>query len=231
MHIDKVSVNNLTPYLDKYEHFSFDLWLTLIKSNPLFKQKRDELLKSYFAIEKDIAIVNKTMRYYDVLSNKISERTGKHIDRLQIYLMVLNALEIDIMSIDASIFDNFFAEVDALFLVYKPILIDESIPQLFEYFYAKNKSINILSNTAFIHGSTLRQVLDYYNLSPYLTFQLYSDEVGLSKPNPQFFEYLFQSLNAIKSLPKNKIVHIGDNPYADGQGAAKAGLDFILIKS
>ena len=30
-----------------YKHFSFDLWLTLIKSNPEFKKKRNLLFKDF----------------------------------------------------------------------------------------------------------------------------------------------------------------------------------------
>ena len=231
MYINKVSIANLAPYLDKYEHFSFDLWLTLIRSNPLYKQKRNELFKAYFDIPIDIDTVAQTLRYYDVLANKMSEKTGLHIPKSQIYFLVLNALQIDIMTLSEDFMQGFYQAVDDLFLTYKPILLDDEIPQTFEYLIAANKTTNILSNTAFIHGELLYKVLAHYGIADNFTFQLYSDEVGLSKPNPQFFEHLFQTLNAVKSLPKNKIVHIGDNPYADGQGAAKAGLDFILIKS
>ena len=38
------------PELYKYKHISFDLWLTLIKSNPEFKSKRNLLFRDFFEI-------------------------------------------------------------------------------------------------------------------------------------------------------------------------------------
>jgi putative hydrolase of the HAD superfamily len=56
-------------------HFSFDLWLTLIKSHPEFKAKRVELFSSFFDVEKPINEVAKVVKYYDDLCNTINEVT------------------------------------------------------------------------------------------------------------------------------------------------------------
>lgn len=216
--------------IDSYQHFSFDLWLTLIKSNPLFKKKRNDLLKEVFSINSNIEEINKIVRYYDVLSNRISEKTGLHIERKNIYLQILNRLNIDIQSVTIGELDLFCEESENLFKVFRPELIDSKIKTIFSKIKSKDKTMNILSNTAFIEGKCLRELLEYYELSHYFSFQLYSDEIGYSKPNRKFFDLVFEKANKSKEISKKQIIHIGDNEIADIRGATEAGFSTFLIK-
>ncbi|MGN7786000.1 HAD family hydrolase [Niabella sp. 22666] len=214
-----------------YQHFSFDLWLTLIKSNPCYKHKKSVLFKEYFSISAPIANIEQTLRYYDILSNKTSEKTGIHINRDQIYYQVLSRFDISKDTIPYAHLCEFYRLCDDLLIEYKPELIDPDIHSLFNKIAARGKTINILSNTAFIHGSMLRNILAYYELSDFFAFQLYSDETGYTKPNRKAFELVFDRVNAIKKVERSKIVHIGDNETADIEGAAVAGFQSILIKN
>ena len=212
-----------------YQHFSFDLWLTLIRSNADYKRKRDELFQSFFAINQDFDQVQKAVRYYDVLCNKISENTGLHIHRHTIYLLILSKLEINIANISKDCMEDFCQQTEELFLNFLPQLMDENIHQILQQIKTEGKTANILSNTGFIHGETLRKVLEHYELAPYFTFQIYSDETGFSKPNQKMFDIVHQELNLIKPIKKTDIVHIGDNKKADFEGALNAGFKAILI--
>ncbi len=49
-----------------------------------------------------------------------------------------------------------------------------------------------------------------------------SDEMGVSKPNKEFFEIVYNKINMPK---KNKVLVIGDNPYSDILGANNFGFD------
>jgi len=88
-----------------------------------------------------------------------------------------------------------------------------------------------LSNTAFILGKTLHKVLSGYELSSYFSFEIYSDELGLAKPNSEIFQILYEKINQIKPVDKQKIIHIGDNQIADYNGAKNAGLQAHLLTS
>jgi putative hydrolase of the HAD superfamily len=214
-----------------YRHFSFDLWLTLIRSNPQFKQKRAELLMEFFMVKLKPEKVREIIHYYDVLSNRISEITGKHMDMEKIYLLVLRKAGVNIGQLDNSLLLNFYKETETLFMKYKPVLMYPDIDRLFKKMVEHGKTINILSNTAFIQGSVLRRVLEYYELSDYVSFQLYSDETGYSKPNKEVFDMVFHKANNANDVSRAEIVHIGDNEIADFEGARKAGLQSILIKN
>ena len=106
-----------------FKHISFDLWLTLIKSNPEFKIKRNLLFKDYFEIESPIEKVSQQLRYYDVVCNTINERTGLNIDTNEIYLFILASLDVPIQGIQLSKLEGFYTESERLFLSYKPTLI------------------------------------------------------------------------------------------------------------
>lgn len=213
-----------------HKHFSFDLWLTLIKSNPEFKHKRNLLFKNYFEINHSIEKITTTIRYYDVLCNNTNEKTGLNIDTYEIYYLILNALDVNLDNIGIEQLSEFYKETEFLFLENKPLLIDPKIEVLFKEITKQEKTINILSNTGFIKGFTLKKLMLHYELENYFSFQIYSDEVRISKPNNKIFELVYDETKKIKPLDKKEILHIGDNKIADYDGAIKFGFDALLIK-
>lgn len=210
-------------------HFSFDLWLTLIKSHPEFKTKRVELFSSFFNVSKPIEDVAKTVKYYDDLCNTINEVTGGNIDTFEIYLMILGALNVDVKLLNKEKLNEFYLKSEELFLEYKPVIIFENIHDFFDDIKNKGKTINILSNTGFIKGKTMRKFLVHENLDQYIDFHIYSDEINFSKPNPIVFQEVKNKIND-QDIPMHQILHIGDNPVADYKGAKDFGFSAHLLK-
>jgi putative hydrolase of the HAD superfamily len=219
----------MIPELYNYKHISFDLWLTLIKSNPEFKIKRNLLFKDFFEINKPIEEVSSIIRKYDLLTNAINEKVGKNFDTFEIYLLILDALDIDINSIATEQLSTFYLLAEELFFKYKPQLLNEKIPTLLNDLKQEGKTINILSNTAFIKGSSLREILKHYELFDCFSFQIYSDEVGFSKPNQEIYRLAFDEIKKIKPLTKQEIIHVGDNIISDYNGAKSFGFAAHLI--
>jgi len=213
-----------------YSHFSFDLWLTLIRSNPEFKNKRNLLFKDFFEIDSSIERVSEVVRYYDVLCNNINEKTGLNLSTYEIYYLILNALEVDLSLNDVNRLGEFYQETETLFFNYKPELIFPHIKLQFEEIVNEGKSINILSNTGFIKGKSLRKIISYYELDSSIDFQIYSDEVGFSKPNNEVFQLVFDQVNKLRKTEKKDILHIGDNSIADYNGAVNFGFEAHLLK-
>ena len=213
-----------------YSHLSFDLWLTLIRSNPEFKKKRNLLFKDFFEINCSIERVNEAVRYYDVLCNNINEKTGLNLNTYEIYYLILNALEVDLNANGTERLGEFYNETEKLFFNYKPELIFPDINLQFQKMVTEGKSINILSNTGFINGKTLRKILSFYELEDFISFQIYSDEVGYSKPNNEIFQLVFDQVNKTRETQKKEILHIGDNSIADYNGAINFGFDAHLLK-
>lgn len=214
---------------DQYEHFSFDLWMTLIRSHPEFKPKRDQLFRDFFEIGQPMKKVRQSIRYYDLLSNQMSERSGLHIYAAHIYCLILQDLGKDLNHVEESKLDAFQAASSELFLDYAPQLINPQLLDMMQVIQKEGKTMNILSNTAFIPGSVLRKVLDRHGIGQQFTFQLYSDETGLSKPNKKIFEQVIKTAQQIKPLRPEQVLHIGDNAVADIKGAQSAGLQAYLV--
>ena len=214
----------------EYQHLSFDLWLTLIKSNPEFKNKRNLLFKDFFEVDCTIEKVTEVVRYYDVLCNNINEKTGLNIDTFEIYYLILNALNVNISDIEIEKLSQFYKETELLFMKFKPDLIYPRIQLLLNEIVEQEKTISVLSNTAFIKGVTLRKLISYYELENFFSFQIYSDETGFSKPNKEIFQLVYNQIESLKSLEKKEVLHIGDNKIADYNGAIEFGFDALLIK-
>ena len=217
------------PDLYKYRHISFDLWLTLIRSNPEFKNKRNLLFKDYFNIDKPIEEVALAIRKFDILTNSINEKAGKNFDTFEIYYLILDALGIDIELYSNTHLTEFYSLTDALLMQYKPVLLHDHIPSLLEKLHGESITMNILSNTAFIKGSSLRKVIAHYGLDRYFSFQLYSDETGFSKPSPNMYQCAYDEVLNIGTIAKQEVLHIGDNIVSDYEGALNFGFKAHLI--
>jgi len=215
-----------------YKHYSFDLWLTLIKSNPLFKQQRALYFhQNYNTLQKPIEEIERNFREVDLLGNSINEATGKNIDAEELYLMVIaliNDSQVALTNIDLP---ALLVTMDELLMEHSPVLYSDDTAEVLSQLKQTGCTMNILSNTGFIKGSVLRKVLQKLQISQYFDFQLYSDEAGMSKPNKAFFELMLTRISAITSVSLNQIIHIGDNPKADIWGAGTVGINSLLVNS
>jgi putative hydrolase of the HAD superfamily len=201
-----------------FKHFSFDLWLTLIRSNVQFKEKRNILFINFFSIRNDFKEVTEIFKKYDDLCTNISIKTGIHFDYKNIYYLILNDVNLNILKISKGQIEEFYFLSEQLFFQFMPELIYPKIGLLLDQIKSE-----------FIKGNSLRKVLNHYDLSQYFSFQLYSDEIGYSKPNELVFKRVFEYSNKFQKVKKSDILHIGDNKYTDFEGAKKFGLSALLV--
>ncbi len=71
----------------------------------------------------------------------------------------------------------------------------------------------------------LAQVLLDLDIAEYLSFAVTSEEVGVAKPNARIFAEALDRAG----VRADEAIHIGDQPYADVQGAADAGIMPVLL--
>lgn len=212
-----------------YNHISFDLWLTLIKSNPEFKPKRNKLFRDFFEIEANQETIDERIRYYDIVCNNTNETTGLNIDTLEIYMFILNSLGYSRDSLSIEKLNNYYKESELLLMQYKPLLMYSDIDSYLKIIQSEGKTMNLLSNTGFVKGYTLRKIISFYELENFFSFQIFSDECGISKPNYKIFELVHNEINKSGFIEKELILHVGDNKKADYEGARKYGFDALLI--
>ncbi|GAB3932195.1 HAD family hydrolase [Mucilaginibacter myungsuensis] len=215
-----------------YKHYSFDLWLTLIKSNPLFKQERARIFHEGFNTQgKSLEEVQYTFRQVDLMVNSINETTGKNIDADEMYLMVISQIndgKINLHDIDV---DALYSNMEDLIFQHMPVIYCDQTADTLAYLKDADRTVNLLSNTGFIKGSTLRKVLNHLNIDRHFDFLLFSDEAGLSKPNPAFFQLMLDEVAKLRAIDPQHIIHVGDNPRADVWGADMVGIKSLLVNS
>jgi putative hydrolase of the HAD superfamily len=219
-----------------YQHYSFDLWLTLIKSNPEFKIQRTKIFhRDFNPSNKSIDEVARIFRQVDLMCNAVNENTGKNIDSDEMYLMVISLINDNRLNIKDIDTGKLYKDMETLLFNYLPVPYSPVTIEVLDHL--KNKSggtFSLLSNTGFIKGLTLKKVLTELKIYQYFDFQLYSDEAGMSKPNPAFFELMLQNIKRVnhpKQINLNNIIHVGDNPVTDVEGANAAGIKSMLINS
>ena len=120
-------------------------------------------------------------------------------------------------------FDNYFDVVYHAFTLKNNWLIYNDVVEsdILEKLKRKGIILGVVSNW----DSRLQQTLSNLGLAHYFDFILASTVVGSAKPDEKIFhEALRQS-----KVDASEACHIGDEPYADYQGASKLGMGSILV--
>ncbi len=214
------------------KHCSIDLWYTLIKSNPVFKSKRAfYFYENINSKNKTLVEVEAVFRQVDLMCNAINEKTGKNICAEEMYSMVIYMLNDSMLHYGKAELANLYSKLEELFFQFSPVLFnEETLPTLQKI--KKDKTLSILCNTAFIKGNTLRMLLVKLDIEHFFSFQIYSDEVGLSKPNEAIFKLMIEEIDVLHNeILNNEILHIGDNAIADIAGANAMGVSSFQINT
>jgi FMN phosphatase YigB (HAD superfamily) len=115
-----------------------------------------------------------------------------------------------------------------LFGKYPPIVRPEVVEAL-RRAQARGLGLSIGSNTNFIQGETLHDVvLGTWGVA--WDFQVFSDQIGRAKPDTFFWKVVTERAIAHIGAEPAEILHIGDNPVCDG-GCVSAGIQFALVRS
>jgi len=184
-----------------YQHYSFDLWLTLIRSNPDYKIERTKIYhRDFNPSGKSVDEVAKAFRTVDLMCNAVNERTGKNIDAEEMFLMVISLINDNQLNLNELDTAQLYAEMEALVFNYLPTVYEPVTIEVLDNLKQKSgATFSLLSNTGFIKGATLKKVLAKLKMDKYFDFQLYSDEVGMSKPNLEFFNLMLQNIKQINN--------------------------------
>jgi putative hydrolase of the HAD superfamily len=192
---------------------SLDLWGTLIVPNPQFAEKRLILLKKMtHKSELDIESSFKNIKkQYD----------NSAVSTEFIFDVIKTTLDIPLS------IEDIMGSYYALFEAYPPFLCEKNIVSVLQDKKGA-MGFHLVSNTLVVKGSVLLKTLNrhydkIFDLFDSLTF---SDEVGVAKPDKAIFEKAYAFM---RDIPKNSVLHIGDNALTDFQGAKAFGFEAELV--
>lgn len=200
---------------------SFDVWRTLFRANPDYVAIRSSLIGKCLGwtgeLEPLIKAVNAASSQLDKQTDSSGVQYG-FVSRVERAAQIL-----ELQAPERDVLGALQAEVIAAHLANPPILTETDLPETFRRHVAVGRTLAVISNTGMTEGRTLRQLLAVLGLLRYISFELYSDELGVAKPDPS----VFGELVARSHTPPQNILHVGDNFTADYQGALAAGLNAI----
>jgi putative hydrolase of the HAD superfamily len=178
--------------------------------------------------------VTQIFRQVDLMCNAINEKTGNNLEAEEMYLMVISAMNDHTYTFHDIDLKALYNEMEQLVFKYMPVIYCSNTSDALSRLKEGKNTLSLLSNTAFIKGSTLREVLKRLNIHDLFDFQLYSDEVGMSKPNQELFQLMIRTVATNRKeemLNLKEIIHVGDNVKADIEGGSVAGISTLLINS
>ena len=85
--------------------------------------------------------------------------------------------------------------------------------------------LGLISNTGKTPGSTLRTMLERMGILSVFEVTVFSNEVRSRKPASEIFEL---TLETLETAP-GRTVHVGDNPWADTDGAKAIGMMAVQV--
>ncbi len=101
------------------------------------------------------------------------------------------------------------------------------IAETLEWLKREGYAVGLVSNTGRTWGRYLRQVQDCLGIGKCFDSRVFSDEVGIRKPEAGIFEAALSELG----LPAERVVHVGDDVTADIAGAKAHGMRAIWFNT
>lgn len=199
---------------------SFDIWSTLVKHNPGYKLARDEYIAD--VLSAPIADVRASVREVDALADERTEETGEQLgaaDRLEL-IAERHGVLLPQKSLIAMAND-----IHDIFLEYPPVPNEPGIVNTLAGL-AERKPIVLSSNTGFLDGHIMRRALHSIGILQSAQGEVFSNEQGVAKPDAR----IFHAAAKLLALSNEDVVHVGDNPIADYEGATRAGMKAVLLR-
>lgn len=158
-------------------------------------------------------------------SERLSERTGRHIGPLERRLIFAEEQGLNRDTLDMTAFaaasDEMLRRQERI-----PVTpIEPNIAKTLAAVHERGISVGVVSNLGNISARYMREQFSRLGIGPQLDYELYSDEIGLCKPNPAIFRLLARAAGC----SVEDILFIGDNLQADVVGPMAIGIDAVHI--
>jgi len=181
---------------------SFDLWNTIFKNNPEYKKYLfSKVYPKYNIANKTSNEISTRFKLIEELIDFSNETSGNNIPSTSVMAMQLMFLSDEDKYFTANNLKYYSKDLTDSFLKYPPFLYDEHTYTVLNNLKNDGHELYIISNTVLIQGQILKKVLKLHNIEHLFNECIFSDEVGISKPNSNIF--------------LNVDYHVGDNPFAD----------------
>ena len=217
--------------MTQIEAVTFDLWDTLIQEVPggaavVARLRLDAIRRILDASGFDPPRETLEVAY---------KRIGDHLEAIwsrEEDISVEEQVHLLLDSLDAGILERIssttLADVEKAYsesmLQHRPKLLTGAKATLVAV-KESGRRMGLISNTGKTPGSVLRTMLDEMDVLDRFGVTIFSNEVRARKPARKIFDVALTELD----VDPGRAVHIGDNPWADIDGAKAAGMSAIQV--
>lgn len=200
---------------------TFDFWGTLYRNVNSLKHERKDRLRHYLdqaGIEgvSDEAIYQ-AMADSWVIWDEIWRREQRTLDVYGFLDLVFPRLGV---TLPEAMHDELAQVLQEAIFTGNTIATDHIIEVVEQL--AQTKVLGVISDTGVSSGKYLQRLLDRDHPGRF-TFGLYSDEIGMAKPQIQVFAQVLK----ITGCKPEEVVHVGDLLHTDVLGARQAGMHSV----
>ncbi len=216
---------------DGVRAISLDIWGTLLGSDPAFKPARNDLLRRAFAADRAAAEFDRAMRQADRDADEVCMAQGRDVGFAERIRLTLHRLGVTPSAEVDDAAPELLARQRTLALQHPPRPLHAGLPDAVRL-AAKRMPVVLTSNTGMLPGGLMRELLDAAGFGDWAG-GIFSNETGWAKPDPRIFAATWQVIRENLTEPSSPrdVIHVGDNPRADVEGAAAFGMRSALVTS
>ena len=197
---------------------SFDVWGTLVKPNKGYSATRARVVAEVIGWTGDAETAATALRAACDELDAEMDRTGTCLNFAP--RIDLTCAKLSLPTISTGEMAKLEHQVMESHRKFPPHLTEDSLLYTLAALRSWGYRLAVISNTGITSGETLRALLADVGILHYINYELYSDEVGYSKPSSE----IFAALARMSGVAPEHTLHIGDNRVADYQGATDSGL-------
>lgn len=199
-------------------HISLDFWGTLAAPNPAFAKARNEYLAK--ALGKPLPLVREGYTAVKRFLDDAAEKYGIGMPVEAAWRILFGQF-----GQQPEYIGHLMSDVRSLFLANPPTISPDTITEMYRLTKA-GFTFGIASNTNFVPGQVIRDLLDRHRILFLMSGCLFSDELGYAKPSSHLFARIKER------APEGwSICHVGDSLVCDYQPARLAGFDAHQVKN
>ena len=216
----------------KIKAVTLDLWQTLLLDRDGASERRNLIrCQNLSKALGQIGIEASVMKLSSVLNETsswlatvwASDREVTHYDQIRFVLEKASGVAVEMSDERLKLLSSAYVSP----ILEHPPYLDPAANRLLQWLRGGGKGVGLISNVGMTPGFVLRRVLQMQGIAHYFDALIFSDEVGIRKPDRSIFHLTAEKLDARPS----EIVHIGDDLRSDALGAKNAGFRTILLST
>ena len=204
---------------------TFDCWNTLIYLNDpaaTFEHRAERVRQAISRQGLDLPVEGLSRELREIWEQTLRQQIELGVDHPPIDQVLQLVARYKLKGDPASIQDLYRAYTEAV--LEDPPRLMPGAAEVLQQLSRKFK-LGLICNTGSTPGAVLRKILQQYQLANFLREKLFSNELGIAKPNPEIFRLALEKMG----VKAEEALHVGDDPVTDILGAHQVGMKTIWL--